>query len=76
MVRTQADSNPDVTNQFPLIGVQQVQHCIPPGGAVYYLAQEVILNTFQEPPGLPTACCATFPADVGVVEVLQQDKSL
>jgi len=47
-----------------------------PGGAVFYLAQEVILDTFQEPPELPTAHHASFPADVRVVEFPQQDKSL
>ena len=58
-----AVSNSDVTNQFSCVGEQKVQYCILPGGAVYYLAQEVILNTFQEPPGLPIAHCATFPSD-------------
>lgn len=51
----------------------QVLH--PSGGAVYFLAQGVILD-FQEPPGLPTACCATFLADVRVIEVPQQAESL
>jgi len=46
----------------------------PPDGAVYYLAQEVILDIFQESPGSP-AHCATFPADISVVEVPQQDES-
>ena len=65
-----------VNNLLTCIGEQQVQYCIPSGGVAYYLAQELILLALQEPPGLPTACCATFPADVRVVEVLQQDKSL
>ena len=46
----------------------------PLGGAIYYLTQEVIFNAFQESPGLPTAHCATFPADVWVVKVPQQDE--
>jgi len=45
-----------------------IQHCISPDEAVYYLAQKVILNTFQEDPGSPTACCTTV-SDVKVGEV-------
>jgi len=60
---------------FTSVGEQQVQYSIPPGGAVYYLAQKVTLNIFQELLELPTTHCA-FPADVRVVEVPQQDKSL
>jgi len=48
----------------PSIGEQKDQHCICLGGAVYCLAQEIILNTFQEPPPLPAAPHATFPTDV------------
>jgi len=55
---------------------QQVQHCIYPGRAVYYFTQEVILDTFQEPPGLPTAYHDNFLTEVGVVEVPPQDESL
>lgn len=50
----QAASSPDITNQFTLIGEQEVQHCIHHGGTIYHLSQEVIFSTFQEPPGLPT----------------------
>ena len=60
----QAASNPNVINQFINTGEQNVHCCTPPGGAVNYLTQEFILNAFQEPPGLPAAHCATFPADV------------
>ena len=61
MVTTgQAASNPDVTNQFTSLVINH--H--PSDRAVYYLTQEVILNTFQEPPGLPSAHCSTFPVDV------------
>ena len=48
----------------------------PSNGGVYYLAQDITINEFQEPPGLSTAHSATFPADVRVVEVPRQDKSL
>lgn len=34
----QAVSSPNVTNQFTLTGEQQVQHCILPGGTIYYLS--------------------------------------
>lgn len=43
----QAASNPVDTNQFTHTGEQQLQHCIPPSGVVYYLAQEIIFNAFQ-----------------------------
>jgi len=70
MVATaQAASNPDVTNRLIYMGKQQVQYCIPPGESINYLTQEVVLNAFQEPPGLPTA-------DVWMVKVPQQDKCL
>jgi len=72
----QAVSNPDVTNQFICIGEQQVHNCIPPGGAFYYLTQEVILSAFQEPLGSPTTHRATLLADIWVVEVPQQDECL
>lgn len=45
-----------------------IQHCIPPDGAAYYLAQKVVLNTFQMAPGSPTACHTTVP-DVKVAQV-------
>jgi len=74
MVTTaQTASNPDVTNQLICFGEQQVQYSIPPGGA---MTQEVILNVFQEPLGLPTGLHATFPVDIWVVEVHQKDKQL
>ena len=77
MVTTaQTASNPDVTNQLICIGEQQVQYCISPGRAIYYLTQEFVLSAFQDPPGLSTAHHATFPADVRVVEVPQQDEIL
>ena len=67
--------NSDITRQFTWVGEQQVQYSIPPGGAVYYLAQKVTLNIFQELLELPTTHCA-FPADVRVIEVPQQYESL
>jgi len=76
LLLAQAASSSDVTNKFIYSGEQQVQYCIPSGGAVNYLTQEVILGAFQEPPGLPIARFATFSADVWIVEVHQQDKSL
>ena len=71
----QAASSPDVTNKSTCIGESEVQHCISLVG-LCYLAEEINLSAFQEPPGLPTAHHATFPADVRVVEITQQDKSL
>ena len=64
----QAASNTNITNQFTHVGEQQVHHCILPVKAVYYLAQELILSLFQEPPGLPPLHRATSPADVKGVE--------
>lgn len=34
-----------------------------PDGVIYYLDEEVVLGTFQEPPGLLTALHATFLED-------------
>ena len=42
----QAASNPHVINQFAYTGEQQAQYCIVPGGAVYYLFQEVVFSAF------------------------------
>lgn len=44
--------------------------------AVFFLAQEVILNTFPKPRELSTAHYTTFPEDVRVAEVPQEDESL
>lgn len=44
-----------------------VQYCISPSGTITWL---------KKSPGSPTARCATFSADVKVVEVPQQDNSL
>ena len=71
----QAASSPDVTNKSTCIGESEVQHCISLVG-LCYLAEEINLSAFQEPPGLPTARCAIFPTDVQVVEVPQQYESL
>ncbi|KAK4830536.1 hypothetical protein QYF61_011674 [Mycteria americana] len=60
----QAASNLDITDWLTCVGDHQIRYCIPSGRAVYYLAEEVIINALQESPGLPTACRATFPADV------------
>jgi len=63
MVSTaQAASNSGVTNRFISIGEQQAQYHLLLGGVIYYLAQEFILDTLQNPLGLTTAHCATFPA--------------
>jgi len=34
------------------------------------LEEEVVINTFQEPPGLLTPCCVELPADIRVVETI------
>jgi len=71
--------NPDVTKQFTFsltFGEQKVTYYILPGGDVNYLDQKVILDRFQKPPGPLTSHCATFPADVRVIEVPQQYDSL
>lgn len=43
---------------------------------MFYLAQELIFDTFQASPGLPTAYHVTFPADVRVVDIPQQHEGL
>lgn len=53
----------------------QIQYWIPSGRAVCRLDPGAILHAFHECPELPTAPSATFPADVGMVEVPQQDMS-
>lgn len=44
-------------------GEQQVHYWTPRDGAIYYLAQEVIVGTFQEPTELLIALHAIFPED-------------
>ena len=44
--------------------------------SIYYLDQEVVLNRLQESPGLPATCHVTILADIRVVEIPHQDKSL
>lgn len=47
-----------------LVGYYEVsQHTIP-CGTLHDLWQEVIVNAFQEPPGLIEYCCTASPADV------------
>lgn len=53
----QAASNPDVIMQFTCI---DDYYRILPSRALYSLSEEVILYVFQDSPGLPTACHATF----------------
>ena len=57
-----------------LAGENKVQHRTSSCGLLYHLEKEVVLNAFQEPPGLPVPCCVVPPTDVGVVEVPHEDQ--
>jgi len=71
----QAASDRDITDELTCIGDQQVQYRTPLGRAVHYPAQGVLLCALQESPGLPAACRAAFPADIGVADITWQDES-
>jgi len=77
MVTTaQAASNLNVSNAFLFISEHQVQQGFTSGRSIYYLDQEVVLNRLQECPVLSATHHATIPADIWVVEIPHQDKSL
>ncbi|KAK4819332.1 hypothetical protein QYF61_001165 [Mycteria americana] len=59
-----------------LVGENKVQHSTSPPWLLYHLEKEVIINTFQEPPGLLMPCCVVPPTDIGVVEVPHEDQGL
>jgi len=52
-----------------LIGGGAVQCSTSPCGLLYHLEKEVIINTFQEPPGLIMPSCVVPPTDIRVAEV-------
>ncbi|KAK4822239.1 hypothetical protein QYF61_011880 [Mycteria americana] len=47
-----------------LVGENKVWHSTSPRWLLYHLEKEVIINTFQEPPGLLMACCVVPPTDI------------
>ncbi|KAK4832223.1 hypothetical protein QYF61_021070 [Mycteria americana] len=49
-----------------LVGENKVQHSTSPRWLLYHLEKEVIINAFQEPPGLLIPCCVVCPTDSGV----------
>lgn len=48
-----------------LVGESKVQHSASPCWVLCPLENEVIMNIFQELPGLFTLCCAVPPTDYG-----------
>ena len=76
MVTTaQAASNLNVSNAFLFTTEHQVQQGFTSVRSIYYLDQEVVLDRFQESPGLSATHHATIPADIWVLEIPHQDKS-
>jgi len=46
-----------IPHQPLLVGENTVQHHTSPRGLLYHLEEGVVINAFQEPPGLPVPCC-------------------
>ncbi|KAK4822575.1 hypothetical protein QYF61_017161 [Mycteria americana] len=55
-----------IPHQPLLAGDNKVQHNTSPHWLLYHLEKEVIINTFQEPPGLLMPCCVVPPTDIGI----------
>lgn len=70
----QVDSNLDIFHELAFIGDLQIQYCIPLDvcGGLFLVSQMYRQGTSC----LPTACYVIFPANAGVVEVLQQKENL
>jgi len=73
---TQAASNLDVFNDLFHTGEHQVQQPFTSGWSVQYLNQKVIMNALQDSPGSLAAHHTVLSADIWVVEIRVQDKSL
>lgn len=58
-----------IPNKHLLVDEKEVQHSSSPHCLHYHLEKEVIINAFQEPPGLPMSHYVIHPADVRVVKV-------
>ncbi|KAK4832092.1 hypothetical protein QYF61_020707 [Mycteria americana] len=65
-----------IAHQPLLVGENKVQHSTSPHWLLYHLEKEVIINTFQAPPGLLMPCCVVPPTDIRVVEVPHEDQGL
>ena len=63
-----------IPHQPLLVGENKVQHRTSRRGLLYHLEEEVVLNAFQEPPGLPVCYCVVPSTGVGVVEVPHEDQ--
>ncbi|KAK4822677.1 hypothetical protein QYF61_019044 [Mycteria americana] len=48
------------------VGENKVQHSTIPHWLLYHLEKEIIINTFQEPPGLLMPCCVVPLTDIGL----------
>ena len=59
-----------------LVGENEIQHSSSPHWLLSHLEKEVIINAFQEPPGLPMPGYAVPPTDIRVVEVPHEDQGL
>ena len=56
-------------HQLFLVGEDKVQHGTFSHGFLYYLEEEVVINTCQDPLQYLVHCCVTPPTDIVVVEV-------
>ncbi|CAM9299861.1 unnamed protein product [Bubo scandiacus] len=65
---------PHTPHQLLLVDENKVQHSTSPHWLLYDLAKEVVINTFQEPPGLLVPCCVVSPTDIRVAEVPHEDQ--
>ena len=65
-----------IPHQPFLVGENKVQCSTSPRWLLHHLENEVIINTFQEPPGLLMPYCVVPPTDIGVAEVPHEDQGL
>ena len=65
-----------IPNEPLLVGEYKVQQSTSPSWLLYDLAEGVITNALQEPPGLLMSCCVVPPADIRVLGTPHEDQGL
>jgi len=65
-----------ISHQPLLVSENKVQSSTSPCGPLYHLEKEVIINAFQQPPGLLMPSCIVPSTDTMVAEVPHEDQGL
>lgn len=65
-----------IPHQPLLVFYKKVQPNTSSHWLLYHLEKEVVVNAFQESPGLPIPSCVVPPADVGVVDVSHRNQDM